>query len=271
MMRSEEGDQAIDLNAEPEYCVPCSICLDLVSYDGERSRAKLQCGHEFHLDCIGSAFNIKGKMQCPNCRKVEKGRWLYSSGSTNSSSELSMDDGGLDSYPLYFTFAEMLQTDQCLECLSEQILEARIHCTIMYSVKDNCIPNDFTISCLLQPYRVHICPFRGLAHVYPSSESSIGIMSTLTPMISHQHPGRSPHPHGWVHFRHAPYHHHQQSSGLPMPISNPGRFDTARSLPRYVPSGRVYDPIPNPGFPVYAESISYYSHAWARDNGSHFP
>lgn len=228
MMRSEEGDQAIDLNAEPEYCVPCSICLDLVSYDGERSRAKLQCGHEFHLDCIGSAFNIKGKMQCPNCRKVEKGRWLYASGSTNSSSELSMDDGGMDSYPLYFSFAEM-------------------------------------------PYRVHICPFRGLAHLHPPSESSIGIMSTLTPMMSHQHPGRSPHPHGWVHFQHAPYHHHQQSSGLPMPISNPGRFDTPRSLPRYMPSGRVYDPIPNPGFPLYAESISYYSHAWARDNGSHFP
>ena len=28
-------------------------------------------------DCIGSAFNIKGKMQCPNCRKIEKGEWLY--------------------------------------------------------------------------------------------------------------------------------------------------------------------------------------------------
>jgi hypothetical protein len=27
----------------------CSICLDLVSDSGGRSRAKLQCGHEFHL------------------------------------------------------------------------------------------------------------------------------------------------------------------------------------------------------------------------------
>lgn len=31
-------------------------------------------------DCIGSAFNIKGAMQCPNCRKIEKGQWLYATG-----------------------------------------------------------------------------------------------------------------------------------------------------------------------------------------------
>uniref|UniRef100_A0A0D9XFJ2 RING-type domain-containing protein n=1 Tax=Leersia perrieri TaxID=77586 RepID=A0A0D9XFJ2_9ORYZ len=58
----------------------CSICLDAVAC-GEgattRSTAKLQCGHEFHLDCIGSAFNAKGVMQCPNCRNIEKGHWLY--------------------------------------------------------------------------------------------------------------------------------------------------------------------------------------------------
>ena len=29
--------------------VSCSICLDLVTDNGGRSRAKLQCGHEFHL------------------------------------------------------------------------------------------------------------------------------------------------------------------------------------------------------------------------------
>ncbi|CAO2162567.1 unnamed protein product [Urochloa humidicola] len=59
----------------------CSICLDpVLAHGGGRSVAKLQCGHEFHLDCIGSAFNAKGAMQCPNCRKIEKGRWLYASG-----------------------------------------------------------------------------------------------------------------------------------------------------------------------------------------------
>ncbi|MQL90659.1 hypothetical protein Taro_023258, partial [Colocasia esculenta] len=77
--------------------VPCSICLELVSTDPrERSVAKLQCGHEFHLaslqiDCIGSAFNAKGVMQCPNCRKVEKGRWLYANG-YRSFSEFNVDD-----------------------------------------------------------------------------------------------------------------------------------------------------------------------------------
>ncbi|KAL6646263.1 hypothetical protein ACP70R_017871 [Stipagrostis hirtigluma subsp. patula] len=67
--------------AEAAGGAACSICLDpVVCRGGGRSVAKLQCGHEFHLDCIGSAFNAKGAMQCPNCRKIEKGRWLYSSG-----------------------------------------------------------------------------------------------------------------------------------------------------------------------------------------------
>ncbi|GKE98160.1 hypothetical protein Tco_0021511, partial [Tanacetum coccineum] len=29
--------------------VPCSICFDLVIDDGDRSIAKLNCGHKFHL------------------------------------------------------------------------------------------------------------------------------------------------------------------------------------------------------------------------------
>ncbi|XP_039029666.1 E3 ubiquitin-protein ligase RFI2-like [Hibiscus syriacus] len=60
--------------------VSCSICLETVADNGDRAWAKLQCGHRFHLDCIGSAFNIKGAMQCPNCRKIEKGQWLYANG-----------------------------------------------------------------------------------------------------------------------------------------------------------------------------------------------
>ncbi|KAH0448812.1 hypothetical protein IEQ34_022612 [Dendrobium chrysotoxum] len=79
-MDLEKHDISEDLKA-----VSCSICLDLVLDRGERSIARLQCGHEFHLDCIGSAFNAKGVMQCPNCRKVEKGRWLYSNGHRLSS------------------------------------------------------------------------------------------------------------------------------------------------------------------------------------------
>uniref|UniRef100_A0A2N9J2U7 RING-type domain-containing protein n=1 Tax=Fagus sylvatica TaxID=28930 RepID=A0A2N9J2U7_FAGSY len=87
--------------------VPCSICWDLVLDNGGRSRAKLQCGHEFHLDCIGSAFNMKGAMQCPNCRKVEKGQWLYASGSTRSFPESSMDDWNPDEDPYDPSYSEM--------------------------------------------------------------------------------------------------------------------------------------------------------------------
>ncbi|CAI0459860.1 unnamed protein product [Linum tenue] len=71
--------------------VSCSICLEVVMDTGDRSWAKLQCGHQFHLDCIGSAFNTKGVMQCPNCRKVEKGQWLFANGS-RSLPEVNTDD-----------------------------------------------------------------------------------------------------------------------------------------------------------------------------------
>lgn len=44
-------------------------------------------------DCIGSAFNAKGEMQCPNCRKVETGLWLYANGHRG---EVNMDDWTLE-------------------------------------------------------------------------------------------------------------------------------------------------------------------------------
>ncbi|MCD7455827.1 E3 ubiquitin-protein ligase rfi2 [Datura stramonium] len=75
--------------------VSCSICLEAVTDIGDRSWAKLQCGHQFHLDCIGSAFNIKGQMQCPNCRKGEKGQWLYASG-CRPLPDFNMDDWAHD-------------------------------------------------------------------------------------------------------------------------------------------------------------------------------
>ncbi|XP_010545019.1 PREDICTED: uncharacterized protein LOC104817500 [Tarenaya hassleriana] len=84
------GDDGVD-DSPSSPGVSCSICLEPVAEDGSRSRAKLQCGHEFHLDCIGSAFNTKGAMQCPNCRKVEKGQWLYANGSPRPFPEF-MDD-----------------------------------------------------------------------------------------------------------------------------------------------------------------------------------
>ncbi|KAM7273497.1 hypothetical protein ACFE04_028161 [Oxalis oulophora] len=87
--------------------VSCSICLEIVADDGDRSWAKLQCGHRFHLDCIGSAFNVKGTMQCPNCRKIEKGQWLYSNAS-RSSHDFNMDEFAYDEDLYDLTYSEML-------------------------------------------------------------------------------------------------------------------------------------------------------------------
>ncbi|KAL8545525.1 hypothetical protein ACS0TY_005614 [Phlomoides rotata] len=86
--------------------VSCSICLDAVMDNGDRSWAKLQCGHQFHLDCIGSAFNIKGAMQCPNCRKIEKGQWLYANGS-RPMPEFSMEDWAHDEDLYDLSYSEM--------------------------------------------------------------------------------------------------------------------------------------------------------------------
>ncbi|CAN0897161.1 E3 ubiquitin-protein ligase RFI2 [Linum grandiflorum] len=86
--------------------VPCSICLEVVTDAAERSWAKLQCGHQFHLDCIGSAFNTKGAMQCPNCRKIEKGQWLFGSGSRPPASEISMEDWAVDE-DVYYSVSEV--------------------------------------------------------------------------------------------------------------------------------------------------------------------
>ncbi|CAN1195438.1 E3 ubiquitin-protein ligase IPI1 [Linum perenne] len=85
--------------------VSCSICLEGVTDTGDRSWAKLQCGHQFHLDCIGSAFNIKGAMQCPNCRKIEKGQWLYANG-CRSVPEINMDDWTHDE-DVYYSVSEV--------------------------------------------------------------------------------------------------------------------------------------------------------------------
>ncbi|XP_047322950.1 E3 ubiquitin-protein ligase RFI2-like [Impatiens glandulifera] len=86
--------------------ISCSICLDAVTDVGERSWAKLHCGHHFHLDCIGSAFNAKGAMQCPNCRRVEEGQWLFANG-CRPYHEFSMDDLSLEEDLYDIIYSEM--------------------------------------------------------------------------------------------------------------------------------------------------------------------
>ncbi|KAG1365241.1 hypothetical protein COCNU_12G002410 [Cocos nucifera] len=41
-----------DAGEEGATTVACSICLETVTSDGDRSTARLQCGHQFHLDQI---------------------------------------------------------------------------------------------------------------------------------------------------------------------------------------------------------------------------
>lgn len=60
-------------------------------------------------DCIGSAFNMKGAMQCPNCRKVEKGQWLYANGSNRSLPELTMEGWNLDDDYYEPVYSEMVK------------------------------------------------------------------------------------------------------------------------------------------------------------------
>ncbi|KAG5549115.1 hypothetical protein RHGRI_014478 [Rhododendron griersonianum] len=128
--------------------VSCSICLEAVTDNGARSWAKLQCGHEFHLDCIGSAFNSKGAMQCPNCRKVEKGQWLYAGG-YRPLSEFSMDDWAHDEDLYDLSYSEMYPTKG-----------HRPPCKLLEV--DEEFPED-AIS-----FGVHWCPFSGLTRLHSS-------------------------------------------------------------------------------------------------------
>ncbi|KAL7205279.1 hypothetical protein ACSBR2_018256 [Camellia fascicularis] len=104
-MGLEDSDILDDCDGKASS-VSCSICLEPVTDNGDRSWAKLQCGHQFHLDCIGSAFNIKGEMQCPNCRKIEKGQWLFAS-ACRPFPEFSMDDWAHDEDLYDLSYSEM--------------------------------------------------------------------------------------------------------------------------------------------------------------------
>lgn len=90
-------------------------------------------------DCIGSAFNAKGAMQCPNCRKVEKGRWLYANGH-RSSADLDFD--GWMSEEIYdLSYSELVKNQSGYHSLYHGIfcytLELHIKATInLYSSLD---------------------------------------------------------------------------------------------------------------------------------------
>ncbi|KAF2315006.1 hypothetical protein GH714_037516 [Hevea brasiliensis] len=173
--------------------VSCSICLDTISDNGGRSRAKLQCGHEFHLDCIGSAFNMKGAMQCPNCRKVEKGQWLYANGSTCTLHEMSMDDwiSDEDLYDLSYSEMDnnMVFNLANLHWEMAVFVGANTMLSLVLMVQKT-LPKGLVAAVPVQgsvgldpdckPYRVHWCPFGDLARVGSSYEEVESPSTTWT-------------------------------------------------------------------------------------------
>ncbi|KAM1195198.1 hypothetical protein ACFX13_022235 [Malus domestica] len=83
--------------------VKCSICMEGVSDDCGRTVVKLQCSDLFHLDCIGSAFNVKGIMECPICSEIEDGVWRYFiSGSPDRELNVSEEEMDYEDSPMEF-------------------------------------------------------------------------------------------------------------------------------------------------------------------------
>ncbi|CAL9222977.1 unnamed protein product [Arabidopsis halleri] len=73
----------------------CSICRGtlVIDNDIQRTLVTLKCAHKFHLDCIGSAYNAKGFMECPNCRNIEPGEWRFANGTHfNADNMIAGDD-----------------------------------------------------------------------------------------------------------------------------------------------------------------------------------
>lgn len=166
--------------------VSCSICLEGVTDNGDRSWAKLQCGHQFHLDCIGSAFNAKGAMQCPNCRKIEKGQWLYANG-CRPLPEFSMEDWAHDEDLYDLSYSEMsFGVHWCpfsgLTRLPSSYDEGEFSSTAYHDLlgQHAIFAEHTTVSA------GHPCPYiTYLGPIHPSSSSSSGSVSDSSNFSSH--------------------------------------------------------------------------------------
>ncbi|KAF5454102.1 hypothetical protein F2P56_023790 [Juglans regia] len=232
--------------------VSCSICLEIVADNRDRSWAKLQCGHQFHLDCIGSAFNIKGAMQCPNCRKIEKGQWLYGN-SCRSFTEFSIDDWTHDEdlYDLSYSemsfgvhwcpFGSLTQPPSSFEegdfpssAYHDQLGQHAIFAehTAVSSATHPC------------PYVAYFGP------IHPSSSNSNGTVSEASNLNNHwgpsvpsempasyAFPGMDLHYHGWEH----------HSSPFPTTGSRIAAADQPSILPATQRSARTSSDIPRSG------------------------
>ncbi|OMP03296.1 Sterol-regulatory element binding proteins intramembrane protease [Corchorus olitorius] len=101
------GLKWVEITYSRPYSKEC-LELKVSPSDSNTSDAVQQnCGGTFlFVDCIGSAFNIKGAMQCPNCRKIEKGQWLYANG-CRSYPEFNVDDWTHDEDLYDLSYSEM--------------------------------------------------------------------------------------------------------------------------------------------------------------------
>lgn len=114
--------------------VSCSVCLEVVGDAKERSIAKLICGHQFHLDCIGSAFNAKGYMQCPNCRCTENGQWLYATGSYHQRDDFSFESE--EEFDVFAGVSELLFPHDLMFGLLEWCPYQGSYSQLSYSLRD---------------------------------------------------------------------------------------------------------------------------------------
>nr|GMD40544.1 E3 ubiquitin-protein ligase RFI2-like isoform X4 [Ipomoea batatas] len=186
-------------------------------------------------DCIGSAFNAKGAMQCPNCRKVEKGQWLYASGH-RSLPEFSMDDWAHDED---LSFCIIVDHD----LLGQHAVFAE-HTAVSSSS--------------------HPCPYIAYVGIHPTSSNSNGSVSDGPNFNNHwsssavpneipttyAFPGMDVHYHGWEH-------HH--SSSFPTSSSRIGNTDQP-SIPSVSQrAARTNSDIPRPGSFVHPFLVSHSS------------
>ncbi|XP_031102778.1 E3 ubiquitin-protein ligase RFI2-like [Ipomoea triloba] len=245
--------------------VSCSICLEAVTDNGDRSWAKLQCGHQFHLDCIGSAFNAKGAMQCPNCRKVEKGQWLYASGH-RSLPEFSMDDWAHDEDLYDLSFSEMsFGVHWCpfsgLTRLPSSFDEGDFGSSAYHDLlgQHAVFAEHTAVSSSSHP-----CPYIAYVGIHPTSSNSSGSVSDGPNFNNHwsssavpneipttyAFPGMDVHYHGWEH-------HH--SSSFPTSSSRIGNTDQP-SIPSVSQrAARTNSDIPRPGSFVHPFLVSHSS------------
>ncbi|CAI9294130.1 unnamed protein product [Lactuca saligna] len=185
----DDGDAAG--GGKAALSVSCSICLEVVTDNGDRGWAKLQCGHQFHLDCIGSAFNVKGVMQCPNCRKIEKGQWLYANG-CRPYPEFSMDDWTHDEdlYDLSYSESSMWCPFGGFTRLAASFDEGEFPTTAYHDLLGQ--HAIFTEHAAVSS-ATHLCPYIAYVQpVHPSSSSS----STSSASVGDGHGHGHGHGHG---------------------------------------------------------------------------